>query len=31
MASRWLPTLQDRLVSLHHLDCPYRPADLEQR
>ncbi|WP_415340128.1 helicase-related protein [Clostridium perfringens] len=23
--------IQDRLVSLHHLDCPYRPADLEQR
>lgn len=23
--------IQDRLISLHHLDCPYRPADLEQR
>lgn len=23
--------LQDRLVALHHLDVPYRPADLEQR
>ncbi|MDU7845627.1 MAG: hypothetical protein E7J71_15055, partial [Clostridium perfringens] len=20
--------IQDRLVSLHHLDCPYRPADV---
>lgn len=23
--------IQDRLVALHHLDCPYRPADIEQR
>ncbi|MDR2905477.1 MAG: DEAD/DEAH box helicase family protein, partial [Helicobacteraceae bacterium] len=23
--------VQERLVSLHHLDCPYRPSDLEQR
>lgn len=23
--------VQRRLVALHHLDCPYRPADLEQR
>ena len=23
--------VQDRLVALHHLDCPWRPADLEQR
>ncbi len=23
--------IQDRLVSIHHLDCPYRPADIEQR
>lgn len=23
--------IQDRLVALHHLDCPWRPADLEQR
>ncbi|WP_170272219.1 helicase-related protein, partial [Clostridium tarantellae] len=23
--------IQDRLVSLHHLDCPYRPTDIEQR
>jgi len=22
---------QDNLLSLHHLDCPWRPADLEQR
>ncbi len=22
---------QDRAVALHHLDCPWRPADLEQR
>lgn len=22
---------QDRLVALHHLDCPWRPADIEQR
>lgn len=23
--------VQDRLVALHHLDCPWRPADVEQR
>jgi N12 class adenine-specific DNA methylase len=23
--------IQDKLISLHHLDCPWRPADLEQR
>lgn len=23
--------IQDRLVCIHHLDCPYRPADIEQR
>lgn len=23
--------IQDRLVALHHIDCPWRPADLEQR
>lgn len=23
--------VQDRLVALHHLDCPWRPADIEQR
>ncbi|WP_374116956.1 helicase-related protein [uncultured Clostridium sp.] len=23
--------IQDRLIALHHLDCPYRPADIEQR
>ncbi|MDR1754378.1 MAG: DEAD/DEAH box helicase family protein [Eubacterium sp.] len=23
--------IQERLVALHHLDAPYRPADLEQR
>lgn len=23
--------IQDRLVAIHHLDCPWRPADLEQR
>ncbi|MEG1482909.1 MAG: pentapeptide repeat-containing protein [Cetobacterium sp.] len=23
--------IQDRLVSLHHVDCPYRPSDIEQR
>lgn len=23
--------IQTRLVALHHLDCPYRPADIEQR
>ena len=22
---------QDRAVALHHLDCPWRPADIEQR
>lgn len=22
---------QDRAIALHHLDCPWRPADLEQR
>lgn len=23
--------IQDKLVALHHLDCPYRPSDIEQR
>ncbi|HEV2808917.1 MAG TPA: hypothetical protein VGV93_00790 [Acidimicrobiales bacterium] len=23
--------VQDRLVALHHLDCPWRPSDIEQR
>ncbi|GLW34471.1 hypothetical protein [Actinoplanes regularis] len=23
--------VQDRLLALHHLDCPWRPCDLEQR
>lgn len=23
--------IQDRLVALHHIDCPYRPSDIEQR
>jgi N12 class adenine-specific DNA methylase len=23
--------VQDRLTALHHLDCPWRPADIEQR
>lgn len=23
--------VQDRLTALHHVDCPWRPADLEQR
>ena len=23
--------VQERLIALHHLDCPWRPADLEQR
>ncbi len=23
--------IQTRIVALHHLDCPWRPADLEQR
>ncbi|MDO5836928.1 MAG: hypothetical protein Q4P17_10490, partial [Methanobacterium sp.] len=23
--------IQDRMVALHNLDCPYRPADLSQR
>lgn len=23
--------VQDRLIALHNLDCPWRPADLEQR
>ena len=23
--------VQDRLVALHDLDCPWRPGDLEQR
>ncbi|MBR1735430.1 MAG: helicase, partial [Firmicutes bacterium] len=22
---------QKRLIALHHIDCPYRPSDLEQR
>ena len=23
--------VQEKLIALHHLDCPWRPADLEQR
>ena len=23
--------VQDKLVAIHHLDCPWRPSDLEQR
>ncbi len=23
--------MQDRAIALHHLDCPWRPADVEQR
>ena len=23
--------VQDRLIAVHDLDCPWRPADLEQR
>lgn len=23
--------VQDRLIALHHLDCPWRPSDLQQR
>ena len=23
--------VQDKLIALHHLDCPYRPSDIEQR
>ena len=23
--------VQDRLIALHHLDCPWRPSDIEQR
>jgi hypothetical protein len=23
--------IQNKLVALHHLDCPWRPADIEQR
>lgn len=23
--------VQNKLIALHHLDCPYRPADIEQR
>ena len=23
--------IQDRCVAIHHLDCPWRPADIEQR
>lgn len=23
--------IQDRLIALHHVDCPYRPSDIEQR
>lgn len=23
--------VQDRMVALHHLDCPWRPSDIEQR
>jgi hypothetical protein len=24
-------TVQERLIALHHLDAPWRPADVEQR
>ena len=24
-------SLEDRLIALHHLDCPWKPADLEQQ
>ena len=24
-------TVQDRLLALHHLDCPWKPSDLEQQ
>lgn len=23
--------VQDKLIALHHLDCPWRPSDIEQR
>ena len=23
--------VQDKLIALHHLDCPWRPSDFEQR
>ena len=23
--------VQDRLIALHHLDCPWKPAELEQQ
>ena len=23
--------IQDKLIALHHLDCPWRPSDIEQR
>lgn len=23
--------IQDRMIALHHLDCPWRPSDLQQR
>ena len=23
--------VQDRLLALHHLDCPWKPSDLEQQ
>ena len=23
--------IQDRLIALHHLDCPWKPSDLEQQ
>ena len=23
--------IQDRCIAIHHLDCPWRPADIEQR
>lgn len=23
--------VQDRMIALHHVDCPWRPADIEQR
>lgn len=27
----FISPVQDRLAALHHLDCPWRPADLAQR
>lgn len=23
--------IQDKMIALHHIDCPYRPSDIEQR